>query len=101
PPPPALYTLSLHDALPICLAIYISLALTALAFRSAVDRDFGVALALGLGIVLLGLVDDLRPLPWQVRLGLQTLAACVAVAFLSRSEEHTSELQSPCNLVCR
>ena len=65
------------------LAIYISLALTALAFRSAVDRDFGVALALGLGIVLLGLVDDLRPLPWQVRLGLQTLAACVAVAFLS------------------
>src|SRR5256885_7421604 len=22
-------------------------------------------------------------------------------AFLSRSEEHTSELQSPCNLVCR
>src|SRR2546426_8975530 len=24
-----------------------------------------------------------------------------AVAFGSRSEEHTSELQSPCNLVCR
>src|SRR3989454_4514430 len=23
------------------------------------------------------------------------------VAYLSRSEEHTSELQSPCNLVCR
>src|SRR5256885_10604016 len=28
-----------------------------------------------------------RPLPWQGR--------------LDRSEEHTSELQSPCNLVCR
>src|SRR2546426_12354642 len=24
-----------------------------------------------------------------------------ALAFFSRSEEHTSELQSPCNLVCR
>src|SRR5256885_7727908 len=27
--------------------------------------------------------------------------AAVVVAFKSRSEEHTSELQSPCNLVCR
>src|SRR6266446_8012302 len=25
----------------------------------------------------------------------------VPVTFLARSEEHTSELQSPCNLVCR
>src|SRR5256885_12295321 len=25
----------------------------------------------------------------------------LAVALLGRSEEHTSELQSPCNLVCR
>src|SRR5688500_19142902 len=25
----------------------------------------------------------------------------VVIAALSRSEEHTSELQSPCNLVCR
>jgi UDP-GlcNAc:undecaprenyl-phosphate GlcNAc-1-phosphate transferase len=28
-------------------------------------------------IVLLGLVDDLRPLPWQLRLGVQTAAALV------------------------
>src|SRR5256885_12879329 len=27
--------------------------------------------------------------------------AMVALAFVLRSEEHTSELQSPCNLVCR
>src|SRR2546426_2761996 len=26
---------------------------------------------------------------------------CVGVSSLPRSEEHTSELQSPCNLVCR
>src|SRR5205807_8593773 len=29
------------------------------------------------------------------------LAALIAVAIVVRSEEHTSELQSPCNLVCR
>src|SRR5256885_5491392 len=29
------------------------------------------------------------------------LCRCVLMVFSSRSEEHTSELQSPCNLVCR
>src|SRR5256885_5711403 len=29
------------------------------------------------------------------------LAHPIAVEYLKRSEEHTSELQSPCNLVCR
>src|SRR5256885_9897787 len=57
-----IYTLSLHDALPICLLE-----------RLAVQR-FGQA-ALGFG-------------------ALDALAH-------QRSEEHTSELQSPCNLVCR
>src|SRR5256885_11365231 len=28
-------------------------------------------------------------------------AAPAALAYAARSEEHTSELQSPCNLVCR
>src|SRR2546426_3195555 len=32
--------------------------------------------------------------PWDVR-----VSACASTS--SRSEEHTSELQSPCNLVCR
>src|SRR5256885_13282067 len=57
-----IYTLSLHDALPISLAIC-SLATATL---SAL-----------------------------LRTSLTTLAR------LWRSEEHTSELQSPCNLVCR
>src|SRR5262249_41366851 len=35
----------------------------------------------GLGVVLLGLWDDLRPLPWQFRLGVQT-AAAVAVVWM-------------------
>src|SRR5256885_17190145 len=56
-----IYTLSLHDALPICAA-------AAFAARRR-GRDAGPAPALVQGP--------------------------------DRSEEHTSELQSPCNLVCR
>src|SRR5256885_12691748 len=29
------------------------------------------------------------------------LAVAALIGFIERSEEHTSELQSPCNLVCR
>jgi UDP-GlcNAc:undecaprenyl-phosphate GlcNAc-1-phosphate transferase len=36
-------------------------------------------LPLGLVIVVLGLADDLRPLPWQVRLGVQLIVATWAV----------------------
>src|SRR5256885_4555794 len=60
-----IYTLSLHDALP----IYVRLA-----WRPF--KDFEVA------IVGQNLMDDRHP-------------------EFQRSEEHTSELQSPCNLVCR
>src|SRR5256885_16942180 len=54
-----IYTLSLHDALPICFEL-----------RELASGDGCNALSLG------------------------------SEAF-ARSEEHTSELQSPCNLVCR
>src|SRR5688500_20366867 len=44
----------------------------------------------------------MRNVHWTLRLG---AAACFighgAFGVLTRSEEHTSELQSPCNLVCR
>src|SRR5256885_9933281 len=62
-----IYTLSLHDALPIFLA----------------QRRFGARARRD--------VDDGADQPGH-------LAARVAVG---RSEEHTSELQSPCNIVCR
>src|SRR5258708_10181172 len=58
-----IYTLSLHDALPICI------------------QNHEVARALDQGLLKL---DE-----------------GVGVAFLPRSEEHTSELQSPDHLVCR
>src|SRR5205807_8780089 len=35
---------------------------------------------------------------WQAAIDYHALSPLV---FLARSEEHTSELQSPCNLVCR
>src|SRR5256885_17018920 len=54
-------TLSLHDALPICIA----------------RRHFGNA--------------------WVSR----TIASGAQTRRTERSEEHTSELQSPCNIVCR
>src|SRR5688500_19928694 len=71
----AIYTLSLHDALPI-------------------SRPHVVA---GLGR------DD-----QLVAVGLEVVGQVAAEVLLraavrrrTRSEEHTSELQSPCNLVCR
>src|SRR5256885_12026982 len=59
-----IYTLSLHDALPICV-------------RQAPSSYGGREPARTAG-------DAVRP-----------------VIVIGRSEEHTSELQSPCNLVCR
>src|SRR2546427_10089800 len=71
-----IYTLSLHDALPICIFV---------------DSR----------------VQNLRKRAWrcgQNRNGRQQGSACFARGILtgrSRSEEHTSELQSQSNLVCR
>src|SRR2546426_12436523 len=62
-----IYTLSLHDALPICKIT-----------KQAGTGNFRSA-----------------PAVWVIKNGKPTLAD------QSRSEEHTSELQSPCNLVCR
>src|SRR2546426_11256564 len=64
-----IYTLSLHDALPICDGPHVA--------RQAVGELAG------------------EPLGGRAAVGE------IAVLQLRRSEEHTSELQSPCNLVCR
>src|SRR2546430_5440837 len=63
-----IYTLSLHDALPICHTVTVSIG-----FSLYKDRQYRV-----------------RPLRHRAA------AACAV-----RSEEHTSELQSQSNLVCR
>src|SRR5256885_13262870 len=59
-----IYTLSLHDALPI--------------FR----------------LTSHGSGCEAASIMWATRV-------CARIVVMSRSEEHTSELQSPCNLVCR
>src|SRR5256885_9427218 len=54
-------------------------------FRSHVFADEEI------GVVVANVTDEVQ----------QAQAAFLEVARVGRSEEHTSELQSPCNLVCR
>src|SRR5256885_12979187 len=51
----------------------------------------------------LKLISISSPTRWRLQPALEKarLSASSPVRLRSRSEEHTSELQSPCNLVCR
>src|SRR2546426_5491672 len=69
-----IYTLSLHDALPICDLLPPGHRAGARARGRGADRDHRAR---------------------------AHLPGTDAVFIRRRSEEHTSELQSPCNLVCR
>src|SRR5688500_20065744 len=77
---------SLHDALPICST---SMAVPRAATLPAVVGHRCVQVV---GPSLRGLFRQLR---------VEGGALHVTVGEPRRSEEHTSELQSPCNLVCR
>src|SRR5256885_5652210 len=60
--------------------------------------------ALGLPEQLFGIINDTASINSFLALAAAREAAAPEVhlrGFQSRSEEHTSELQSPCNLVCR
>src|SRR5690348_5205083 len=91
PAPPAIYTLSLHDALPIWTG---RVALRGEAF----DRPAG-----GRAPVPEPVVEPVRPpLPELDRLRYDPHTTPVlGRRHRRRSEEHTSELQSPVHLVCR
>src|SRR5256885_10678916 len=82
-----IYTLSLHDALPICR--------NRAASRSFSRRSRWFSCTSG---------SDWRPLRPRF-LGAKAAklpcSRCFRQVLRCRSEEHTSELQSPCNLVCR
>src|SRR5256885_7042318 len=73
-----IYTLSLHDALPIC----------------AVHGVHDVVQRIAVVAAPLGIAQEVGVLGRGQLLGQRELGRL-------RSEEHTSELQSPCNLVCR
>src|SRR5256885_11140273 len=83
-----IYTLSLHDALPICSGPPRTAGTTANPWPRPVP---GTAAAGGRWPVR----PPLPSLAFPAPAGRQRPRGC------HRSEEHTSELQSPCNLVCR
>src|SRR5688500_19845471 len=94
PSPNSIRTLSLHDALPICATVTSYLYDGANAVQELIGATPSANMLTGLG------VDEV----------FQRTEGATPRAFLSdalggtlalRSEEHTSELQSPCNLVCR
>src|SRR5256885_13129881 len=84
-----IYTLSLHDALPICEKMKSSApaANTSSAKATAVQTRFTNFMPFCISMIF-------SPRWWDK---LQSRGHKLS----SRSEEHTSELQSPCNLVCR
>src|SRR5690606_41625289 len=90
PSSPDIYTLSLHDALPICNDILI--------YDCAPSLSPAMELLLSeADIVLIPMI----PSPLSIRAMEQVVDFFAAKARQPRSEEHTSELQSRENLVCR
>src|SRR5256885_16173034 len=73
-----IYTLSLHDALPISQIFLVSSPLRNMRAMS--------------GYFFTRSMNFMVPMPYP---------RPSTASFPRRSEEHTSELQSPCNLVCR
>src|SRR5207248_9337798 len=98
PPPPRTYPLSLHDALPI---------LSTRQIEEHLDRLRRLVRASGaeLGAMLDSTGEHLRLVDGAGRVigGRAALLAFLSLVSRSspRSEEHTSELQSPYDLVCR
>src|SRR5256885_9542070 len=81
----------------------LSRSLVAPARRHVARARYGVGPPAGLGAGLflsdILLFDPPDSLPTQLAAALPYVRGSTVVD--SRSEEHTSELQSPCNLVCR
>src|SRR5205807_7097718 len=94
PSTPALSTLSLHDALP----IYAPGCVTVILF-DALNTEFTDQAYARQQVVKF--LRQLKPED-HVAIYLLTTKLTILNEFTQdRSEEHTSELQSPCNLVCR
>src|SRR5690606_40323874 len=101
PAPANFSTLSLHDALPICIALKqaeatLNKALAEGKQETAATGGKGPAKQEKTGVYKHLLTGVSFMLPMVVAGGLM-----IALSFVFRSEEHTSELQSRENLVCR
>src|SRR5207244_8693337 len=87
-PLPEIFTLSLHDALPIC--------------RSALlCRGMKAASRVRVGIIGSQFEADIHAASFQIMPDEAEVVAVASPTPGNRSEEHTSELQSPDHLVCR
>src|SRR5690606_41378987 len=94
--PSEISTLSLHDALPICVRTkkyFHSLGFTFMHF-SANNRKLKEKRYTLKFYIICALIGAIVPIPFL-------LFGSAKAAFHERSEEHTSELQSRENLVCR
>src|SRR5256885_7348118 len=80
--PTEIYTLPLHDALPISQRSLENLPMPAVLRIDIVDQRSGSS-------------QSLLTRSWHATYDAKSFST------RNRSEEHTSELQSPCNLVCR
>src|SRR5205807_8063273 len=99
--PPPTYTLSLHDALPISLRG--ARGRHALHHHGAEQDEAvrGRAGVSGRGEAVVGSAVIASLVGWaKARLRRAHLCVRAREGGHARSEEHTSELQSPCNLVC-
>src|SRR5690606_41285654 len=93
--PPAIYTLSLHDALPIFKIGCGQIGVDAGGFFQLFNRPFTLThpdQCIGIGAMCIRI--------HRVRI-YRLLAVFQPLLIAARSEEHTSELQSRENLVCR
>src|SRR5207244_12188017 len=100
-PPPAIYTLSLHDALPIYARALVSAGALPAAVQeyiAASKLDPTQAEPIAYAGWITALVAQKVTGPTQQELF--DAAAGSLDRAISRSEEHTSELQSPDHLVC-
>src|SRR5205807_9061703 len=96
--PPRSYTLSLHDALPISMAMNVRECERMIAACAASNVRLGISYYRHFYPV----VDRIKSVLSSGEAGAAIVAQMNAFErFDPRSEEHTSELQSPCNLVCR
>src|SRR5205085_8367688 len=96
PAPPLISPLSLHDALPISRLEPISVR----ALSRASDLPVPIVAAICGELRRVGLVSETRPVQFTLE-GRRRFGTGGAAIEAVRSEEHTSELQSQSNLVCR
>src|SRR5699024_11469431 len=96
-----LYPVSLHDALPICFVIirWVVLPASKGGKIKTVLQTAAIALML-LSVPALDWFPAIS-LAWTVLAWLAMAAAIIVTLVTGRSEEHTSELQSRFDLVCR